>query len=480
MERPAGRPQRAAKLQATERLAAYKRKADDGDTDDNDVTETKPQKVRVVPARAKRNVKAPVVNQPAPGTRAAPENPWREPLEDVAAKLDHADAFVDDGSFPDPIPRQVRDAPGTAPPAARGSRPPAHRCPGAARRCLGLPRQRRCLPAAWASSSVCCMPAGSPRPGAGPRRGGGTPSSNCRRRISLPRCGNLKDPGPTHRAARAWLTQGRAGSACAARPAQRRHGTARPCRRPAGPPPATSPFPARARCCSQVQVAASPMYITDQKLGKGGFGIVYLGKRDPKARARFAGVSEVGGAATAGTRFPRGSAADLVSQRHAPAAVQPGFRCSCVTPGNCDVRLGPREPWREAWSVWGAPPAAVAPPNARAPAPASAPVQVALKFEHKSSKGCNNAPPHEWKLYKALGQCHGLPQVYHRGEQGNWYIMVSGRPPPRRRWRGVPPVPPHLPAVPAATLLPCSHRGRRSWSAWDPACGMCGTPAARS
>lgn len=44
-----------------------------------------------------------------------------------------------------------------------------------------------------------------------------------------------------------------------------------------------SPPPRASR--PQVQVAGSPVYITDEKLGKGGFGIVYLGKRENKARA---------------------------------------------------------------------------------------------------------------------------------------------------------------------------------------------------
>ena len=27
-------------------------------------------------------------------------------------------------------------------------------------------------------------------------------------------------------------------------------------------------------------------------------------------------------------------------------------------------------------------------------------LQVALKFEHRSSKGCNYGPPYEWQVYK--------------------------------------------------------------------------------
>lgn len=54
------------------------------------------------------------------------------------------------------------------------------------------------------------------------------------------------------------------------------------------------------------------------------------------------------------------------------------------------------------------------------------PGQVALKFEHKSSKGCTSGPPHEWSVYMQLGATHGLPQIFYRGQQGNFYIMVRG------------------------------------------------------
>lgn len=33
-------------------------------------------------------------------------------------------------------------------------------------------------------------------------------------------------------------------------------------------------------------------------------------------------------------------------------------------------------------------------------APASLRLQVALKFEHLSSKGCSNGPPYEWSVYQ--------------------------------------------------------------------------------
>ncbi|KAK9923451.1 hypothetical protein M0R45_031870 [Rubus argutus] len=100
----------------------------------------------------------------------------------------------------------------------------------------------------------------------------------------------------------------------------------------------TAPLP------EKVHVGGSPVYKLDRKLGKGGFGQVYVGRR----------VSAV----------------------------------------NTNERTGP-----------GA-------------------VEVALKLEHKNSKGCNYGPPQEWKVYDTLGGSHGVPRVHYKGKQGDYYIMV--------------------------------------------------------
>ncbi|PKA45820.1 Casein kinase I isoform delta-like [Apostasia shenzhenica] len=92
----------------------------------------------------------------------------------------------------------------------------------------------------------------------------------------------------------------------------------------------------------RVQVGNSPVYKVERKLGKGGFGQVYVGRR-------VSGGSE---------------------------------------------RTGP-----DAY-------------------------EVALKFEHRNSKGCSFGPPYEWQVYNTLNGCYGIPWVHHKGRQGDYYILV--------------------------------------------------------
>ncbi|CAD5194173.1 unnamed protein product [Musa acuminata subsp. malaccensis] len=101
----------------------------------------------------------------------------------------------------------------------------------------------------------------------------------------------------------------------------------------------TAPLP------EKVQIGNSPVYRIERKLGKGGFGQVYVGRR------------------------------------------------TSVT--NADDR-----------------------------ATSSNALEVAVKFEHRSSKGCNYGPPYEWQVYNTLGGIHGIPRVHYKGRQGDYYIMV--------------------------------------------------------
>ncbi|XP_020271758.1 casein kinase 1-like protein HD16 isoform X3 [Asparagus officinalis] len=95
----------------------------------------------------------------------------------------------------------------------------------------------------------------------------------------------------------------------------------------------------------KVQIANSPVYKIERKLGKGGFGQVYVGRR--------------------------------------------------ISATNANDRIT-----------------------------GSGAIEVALKFEHRSSKGCNYGPPYEWQVYTTLGGIHGVPHVHYKGRQGDYYVMV--------------------------------------------------------
>ncbi|KAL8122938.1 hypothetical protein AgCh_011066 [Apium graveolens] len=55
------------------------------------------------------------------------------------------------------------------------------------------------------------------------------------------------------------------------------------------------------------------------------------------------------------------------------------------------------------------------------------PADVAIKFEHRTSKGCPHGPPSEWQVYNTLSGNHGVPRVHYKGEQDDYYIMIMDK-----------------------------------------------------
>ncbi|GFY98938.1 protein kinase family protein [Actinidia rufa] len=100
----------------------------------------------------------------------------------------------------------------------------------------------------------------------------------------------------------------------------------------------TSPLPER------VQIGGSPLYKIERKLGKGGFGQVFVGRRVSGGNDRISGAGAM---------------------------------------------------------------------------------EVALKFEHKNSKGCNYGPPYEWQVYNTLGGSHGVPKVMDMLGPSLWDVWNS-------------------------------------------------------
>lgn len=95
------------------------------------------------------------------------------------------------------------------------------------------------------------------------------------------------------------------------------------------------------------------------------------------------------------------------------------------------------------------------PPGGSKPGTGKDAEQMALKFEHRNSKGCHGGPPYEWTVYScapffpkpmlvvttaanvhlaafvsSLCACrnlqgvHGVPKVHYKGRQGEYYVMV--------------------------------------------------------
>jgi hypothetical protein len=102
----------------------------------------------------------------------------------------------------------------------------------------------------------------------------------------------------------------------------------------------------------QVLVGGGPEYYVDRKLGKGGFGQVFIGRRLQTTKQRDGVNANLVGVA-----------AEQQQQRLICTTLLRACSCSACLHRPC--------------------------------AP-----QVALKFEHRSSKGCNYGPPYEWSVYQ--------------------------------------------------------------------------------
>jgi serine/threonine protein kinase len=51
--------------------------------------------------------------------------------------------------------------------------------------------------------------------------------------------------------------------------------------------------------------------------------------------------------------------------------------------------------------------------------------EVALKFEHCTSKGCRNGqPPYEWSVYGQLYDICGIPKLYYKGKYKEYFVIV--------------------------------------------------------
>ena len=209
------------------------------------------------------------------------------------------------------------------------------------------------------------------------------------------------------------------------------------------PAATAAPNSTSARPClpPQAQVGASPQYNVERKLGKGGFGQVYVGRR--------MGVT---GRAALETSGP--NAYQVRVSSHDWWHRDTGLAAARVAHGTTVRSLLTRHTGASLW-------------------------QMALKFEHRTSKGCNYGPPYEWTVYKCvwlaacgaacarrvrslawrrqnptrkrptpvrpplwltrphlavgttsnLGGIHGVPKVHFKGRQGDYYIMVRAHVP---------------------------------------------------
>lgn len=141
-----------------------------------------------------------------------------------------------------------------------------------------------------------------------------------------------------------------------------------------GPPTnCTHPHSKRPQVC----VGGGPEYILDRKLGKGGFGQVFVGRRVQATKAKDGPNANLVSSRSGGGGGPHAARQDPHARGARPAWRRQRQQSSAIP------HLQSRDRAQHVFCYFLPPP-----------------LQMALKFEHRTSKGCNYGPPYEWSVYQ--------------------------------------------------------------------------------
>ena len=179
----------------------------------------------------------------------------------------------------------------------------------------------------------------------------------------------------------------------------------------------------------KVHISSSPVYVVDRRLGKGGFGQVYMGRR-ARRNSKDNKPYEVWSAAP---KIPFCTSEEQPSNINVGCCIlglinelnRPGreaaYSMDCMSrkvarPQGSSWKLGVAQIlWDVLWRE-----------DDMQCYSSLAFLQVALKFEHKTSRGCvSGGAPHEWQVYQVLSGSYGVPKLHYKGLQADFYIMVS-------------------------------------------------------